>query len=381
MVKKCPTCGYDNREDALLCNLCGMIFRKAANANPEAGEAPKAETPAPAALPPAEPSAPPPVEPNAGAEPLAGTALEWNDRGAAHFKEQKFDEALSCFEKALALAPRFVKARANKANSLFQLGYREEGIRLQEEALALAPCFLESWFNRAAMEKLMGRTSAALRSLQEFLRLAGASHQNLVSRAQRMAEELEQSGVEPAPRGALGWLSEGASHAERRDFQQAAGCFDQALSLDARLATAWLLKGNFLLQAAGAADALVCYDAGLDSDLEDARLWHGKGMALAKLQRLEEAVLSLEKATALAPKAAIPWFHKALAEERLKRGTDAAGSYQRFLELASPDMTPQIQAARERIAALSAPGNDLVTASTVAQDSSSTPSPMASRLT
>jgi tetratricopeptide (TPR) repeat protein len=417
MTIKCPTCGYDNREGVLLCNLCGMVFRKAANARSETSEEPKPEAAASVSAPaeesPTERLTPP--EPTAVLRPapVVRTAVEWNDHGAALYKEQKFEEALGCFEEALTLAPRFARALGNKATSLFQLGQQEVGVKLVDKALALAPTALESWFNKAAMEKTLGRGAEALRTLQEFLSLADGTEHDLKSAAQQMASELEKIGAEPAPRTALGWLAEGARLAERADFAQAATALDEALACDPRLGAAWRRKGEAVLQLEGPAEALVCFDTGLDCDPQDPRLWHRKGFALARLGRLDEALPafdralelepqlaagwadrgralrvlgrfpealeSLDKAIALAPNAPPAWFDKALSEDTLRREAEARRSYRRFMDLASPEMTRPLAWARERLAALSPQGaSELVSASP--HDSSPTPGSGANRL-
>jgi tetratricopeptide (TPR) repeat protein len=317
---------------------------------------------------------------------------ELNDQGSVLFQRKQWNDALVCFEEALAIHSRNVTALNNKANALFQLGRRDEALAIHERIVELEPLFSGSWVNKGAMEKIMGREAQALRTLQDFLAVAGPEDAAAIDSARREARPLEQKAVRPAPRSHLGWLALGFRAAVKRQWDQALQHFDSACAAAPERGTAWLLKGDVLRENGRINDALTCYEAASVRAPNDARPFHSKGLALAQLRRFEEAeacharaaeldptdpahwsdrgkmlgvlqrydesIASLARACELAPDAPAPWLNKALAEDEQGREADALDSYEAFLEVAgsetSRNLAPQINQSRRRVAALRA---------------------------
>ena len=381
MALKCDACGYENRDEALICNLCGKIFRnekkRAVPPRPTspAGTAPAANT--------ASGSSRPRPQSIDGLD-----ALGWHERGLALLQQSQVAAALDCYEKSLAIEPRFVKAWSNKATLLTMLGRLEEAHRCAVAALAIDPLYASAWFTKAVLEHNMGRQPQAMRSFQEVLSFPSDLGKEPLQEAMAAVEALKKAGIQPAEREALGWAAEGTLRGGERQFARALPCFDKAIALDPALAIAWHYRSCSLSKLDRNEEALASDDRALELEPANPELWHQKGLTLKNLHRLEEAVAcydralelearnpaywsdrgrvlgmldrhqesvaSLERAIALAPNAAPPWLNKALSEEELGRLPDAIRSYERFLELASPDLLSHIQHAHLRIEALKA---------------------------
>lgn len=63
----------------------------------------------------------------------------WVSLGDFAAASADFDEALRCYERAIAMEPRFVPSRVNMADALRQLGQDEQGQAILAEGLSLAP--------------------------------------------------------------------------------------------------------------------------------------------------------------------------------------------------------------------------------------------------
>jgi tetratricopeptide (TPR) repeat protein len=67
------------------------------------------------------------------------TAKEWNDKGFALKNLGRHQEAIQCFDTALAIDPRNVDAWYNKGATLINLGRHQEAIQCLDKALEIDP--------------------------------------------------------------------------------------------------------------------------------------------------------------------------------------------------------------------------------------------------
>ena len=348
-------------------------------------------SPAPAAV--APPMAPPAR--SAGLTPRArpkGTVQEWNDRGTAFFDQKRYEQALSCVQKALLLEPRNATALNNLANCYFHLGRRDEVLEANRRAIEAQPNFLACWSNRAAIESLMGLKAEAARSATEIIELCAGSDEAATldagRQASRQLDVLRRQGIAPGPRTALGWLAlaydamargrpdralaafddglrstprdpalwrwRGVALCELKRYEEALQSFDQGLEHGPADADLWHDKGSAYVQIRLYAEAVEAFDRAIVLDGEHAGAWNDRGKTLAILNRSEEARESLARAVLLAPHHPAPWQNKALLEESLGREADALASYREFLARAQPEMTLQIEHAKARVPVLEA---------------------------
>ena len=265
----------------------------------------------------------------------------WSNKGAALKALDRHEEALGCYDKALALDPGNANAWVNKGISLQALGRSEEALSCYDKALALDPQHAGAWGSMGATLEDIGQHQQAIECFDKALaidpRNAGFWHNRGV--AHRALGEMHLWG---------GW------------FPEAIRCFDKALEIDSHNATAWDEKGlvhRILGRESGDTGsyvtALVCFDKALAVDPLYLRAWSNKADTLNVVRLHEDAIGCCDKALAIDPRDAALWYNKALAEDGLKRWREAMSSYQKFVELAPPQFAQQIAYARQRIHELS----------------------------
>jgi len=76
------------------------------------------------------------------------TAKEWCDRGGALAKSGRDQEALQCFDKALAIDPKDAMVWALKGATLGTLDRHEEALQCFDKALAIDPRDVDAWQQR-----------------------------------------------------------------------------------------------------------------------------------------------------------------------------------------------------------------------------------------
>src|SRR4051812_40466341 len=84
----------------------------------------------------------------------------------------RIDEAIACFDRAIAGKPDYVEALANRGGALMQLGRFGEALADFERVVSLRPNLAQVWRNRAAACEALGRFGDALASLEKLLQLA-----------------------------------------------------------------------------------------------------------------------------------------------------------------------------------------------------------------
>ena len=162
-------------------------------------------------------------------------AWELTNKGAALVALDRPDEALTCYDKALEIKPRFAEAWNNKGNALGALGRSDETVACCDKAQSINPQYAEAWNNKGVALGAFGR------------------------------------------------------------YEEALTCCDKALEIKPRYAEAWYNKG-VALDALGRSDeAVVCYDEALKISSRYAKAWYNKGLALGVLGMFEEAISAFQK--------------------------------------------------------------------------------------
>ena len=224
------------------------------------------------------------------------TPQHWLNQGGSLSAIGKHHEALACYDKALALEPRYAHAWCDKGSALERLGRYQESLQCIEKALEIDPTDAITWGNAAYSLSLLGRHEDAIR------------------------------------------------------------CCDKSLAIDPQRSMTWSNKGNALCALGRHEDAIACYDKAVGIESRDARGWYGKAGSLCALGRHAEAIQCYAKALAIVPHYASACYGKAESEYALMQWREAANTYTKFLELKSPHCAHLVPQVRERLRELESKG-------------------------
>ena len=99
----------------------------------------------------------------------------WNARGVCHGEGiGEWDEALHCYDRALAIDSKHEKSLYDRGVALDRLGRCDDALKSYDGLLALNPRHASGWFNRGVvLINAFGRQEEALRS---FTRAAALGH-------------------------------------------------------------------------------------------------------------------------------------------------------------------------------------------------------------
>ena len=261
-----------------------------------------------------------------------GTSLEGLGRS---------EEALACYDRALALNPQVAAAWLNKGLPLTSLGRFEEALASYDRALDIAPQYAKAWTNKGNALERLGRHGEALASYDRTL---AANPQDaevwnnkgiMLMRLGRHEEALAcyDRALAANPLYAEAWNDKGVALMRLGRHEEALACYDRALDINPQFADAWLNKGVGLRSLGRYEEALNCYDRGLAINPQDAEVWNNKGNTLVDLRRYEEALACYDRALALNPRNADVWSNKGNALWGLGRSDEVLACYDRALDI------------------------------------------------
>jgi tetratricopeptide (TPR) repeat protein len=240
-------------------------------------------------------------------ETLPDAAAQWNNKGGSLNALGRHEEAIKCYDRALAKDPDDATAWNNKGSALMALRRHDEAARCFERALAINPKYAMAWTNRGAALGALDRHEDAIKYYDKAL------------------------SVDPQYIDA--WNNRGVSLEKLGRHEEAIGCYDRVISIDPRLIGPWANKGNALRELGQHVRAIACYDKALAIDPLDSKTWANKGMALFFLNQHELALQCYDKALGIDPQDAYDWYNKGVSLNALGRHEQEIHCYDKALAI------------------------------------------------
>ena len=105
---------------------------------------------------------------------VSRTELQLKDiisEGNTFYYQDKYNEAIDCFDKALEIDSNNVDAWNNKANALYSLGRYDEAIQCYDRALEIDEMYTNAWNNKGLALGKLGRYDEAIQYYDRTLEL------------------------------------------------------------------------------------------------------------------------------------------------------------------------------------------------------------------
>lgn len=75
--------------------------------------------------------------------------VSYYNRGTAHMADGQYDQAILCFDKAIAIEPKFAEAYCNRGTAYYEKGEYDRAIMDFNKAIEINPEFADAHYNRA----------------------------------------------------------------------------------------------------------------------------------------------------------------------------------------------------------------------------------------
>ncbi|MFC1716750.1 tetratricopeptide repeat protein [Candidatus Poribacteria bacterium] len=110
------------------------------------------------------------------------------NKGTGLYDMGRYEEAIECFDKAIAIAPNHSVAWSDKGMALSNIGRYEEAIECFDKAIEIAPNYSVAWSNKVLALSSMGRYEEVIECLNRAFQLgvfAGRNSPNSIKQAER----------------------------------------------------------------------------------------------------------------------------------------------------------------------------------------------------
>jgi len=268
-----------------------------------------------------------------------------NDRGVAHWRQRRYEQALADFEKSIALNPDYAPVYNNRGNVLMQMGRVEDAIRDFTRAIELAPAYGAAFNNRGNAYYSLGQIEEAEADLRKATELLPASAAPLNGRGKvASAQSLPFSSLRYLNRAILlnrnypaAYRNRAEAHIEVRHYQDALSDLEQVVATSDGDERLLILRGRVYAEAGDHQAAVQDFSAALEVAPESGEAYAGRGLAQLARGRIEEALSDCDMAVTFAPDHAPAYLCRARAYLQLAQPVQVSTNLSRALEL-SPGM-------------------------------------------
>ncbi len=236
-------------------------------------------------------------------------AAAYLNRGNALKDLRRLDEALSCYNKAIALKSNLVDAHSNRSIVLYYLGRLDEALKSYDRTIALKPDHAEAYNNRGIVLLDLNRPDEALVSCEKAIALkpgyaeAHSNRGNTLYALKRLDEAVASYDKAIALKADFvdAYSNRGNALHELDRFEEALASCDKAIALNPAYPGAYNNRGKVLRSLKRPDDALAACDKAIALWPGFAEAYGNRANALYDLGRLEEALASCNKSIALKP--------------------------------------------------------------------------------
>ncbi|MEM6839908.1 MAG: tetratricopeptide repeat protein [Cyanobacteria bacterium P01_C01_bin.120] len=244
---------------------------------------------------------------NQALETEVSTAENLTHRGQLLARQQRREEAIASYDRAVAIKPDYYQTWNNRGIALRNLGRYEAAIASYDRAVAIKPDYYQAWNNRGIALRNLDRDEEAIASYD---------------RAVAIKPDKDEA-----------WNNRGIALSELGRYEEAIASYDRAVAIKPDKDEAWNNRGNALSKLGRYEEAIASYDRAVAIKPDDHEAWYNRGNALDDLGRYEEAIASYDRAVAIKPDDHEAWYNRGIVLGKLRRLQEGSASLGKAFEL------------------------------------------------
>ena len=271
-------------------------------------------------------------------------AAAYSNRGLALKQLGQLDEAIASFDKAIQLKPDSAAAYSNRGITLKQLGRLEEAMQSYDKAIQFKPDYAEAYSNRGNALQVLGRLNESIQNHDKAIQLkpdyaeAYSNRGNALQVLGRLNESIQNhnKAIQLKPDYVEAYNNRGNALKDLWQLEEAIQNYDKAIQLKPDLAEAYCNRGITLKQLGRLEEAMQSYDRAIQFKPDYAEAYSNRGNALQVLGRLNESIQNHNKAIQLKPDFPRAHSNRGVTLKDLGLLEEAMQSYDKAIQL-KPD--------------------------------------------
>jgi Serine/threonine protein kinase len=292
-------------------------------------------------------------------------------KGVTLWRLGRHEEAICCYDRAIALEPDYANAHDNKGNSLSALGCHEEAIACYDRAIALKPDNANAYSNKARVLGILRRREEAVTCCNRAIAIepdhANAHNNKGVSleilgrfqealtayqRAHELGDADAAAKIERCHHklDETAYFNKGTVLNQLGRHEEAISCFERVIELNPGNCAAYFMKGKCLNDCGRYEEALDCYQHAIDINPQYEEAWLNRGTIFGKVGDPVEALYAFHKALEINPGYAVAWFNSGVTwSSDFRQYAKALECFEQAQRLGHPNTSQAIAVCRQML--------------------------------
>ncbi len=261
------------------------------------------------------------------------------------YELQRYEDALSNYQKAIEIKPEYARAWNGQAKVLYKLNSYQEALSAYDKAIEIEPDYRDSWSGRGFVLSKLQRYQEAISSFDKALKLESESPQvwnakgEALSNLKRYEEAIKSydKAVELQPEYDRAWYNKGWALYNLRRYKDALSTYGKVIELKPSNEKAWYNSGNALVNLNRERDAFKAYSKAVQYKPNFYQAWLSRGNVLISLRRYSEAIESFREVLKYKPNNFDALYSRGWALHKIQRYEEAVASYDKAIAVKGND--------------------------------------------
>jgi tetratricopeptide (TPR) repeat protein len=279
-------------------------------------------------------------------------SMAYDHKAVTLLRLERLDEAIQTLDQGLQHSPGSGLLMTRKGIALTRCGRLAEALKVLEQSLAQDPGEMRAWAYKGDVESKLGDTAAAIASIRQFLALRFVHKEHkIIDGARRQLWAIENPNRKRYPDHGVACLEASLRAEIAGRTQEALELLEEGLAADPLSGKLWFNCGALLRALNRFDEALVCLERA-EELLGPGLVLNAQAELLLAMGRPEDALRCHERALEPDPANFFALHAKAATLVRLGRNTEAYPIYQRLVSRTPRDASLLMEYSKVKAAIL-----------------------------
>ncbi|GCL45813.1 serine protease [Microcystis aeruginosa] len=272
---------------------------------------------------------------------LAPRAAWYFNRGNLYYNQQKYDLALSDYNKAININPNYAKAYLNRGNLYINQQKYDLALSDYNQAIKINSDFAEAYNNRGNLYSDLQKYKLALDDYNQAIKInpndaeAYYNRGNLYSDLQKYDLALSDysKAIDINPNDAEAYYNRGNLYSDLQKYDLALSDYSKAIDINPNYARAYYNRGILYSDLQKYDLALSDYSKAIDINPNYARAYYNRGILYYNQQKYELALSDYNKAIDINPNYAKAYLNRGILYYNQQKYELALSDYNKAIDI------------------------------------------------